>query len=223
MIEESSLEDNLLRKLKSVVEEDLEPVQPLAAPGLRALWWLGISLILGIFSLTIFGARPDLQALGSLKSAGFSLLQVVLCILLFRFGLRASIPGMTGSNVLAAFWVGLVFLVHLALNWSTLKSTALYPPEGSEWTAGLACLTIITALSLLPLAVAGLFLTRGLVTHLLPIVALIGVGSGLLAESAWRLHCGYSSWGHILPFHSGAAFLSVLIALNSAVFLLRKD
>jgi len=44
---------------------------------------------------------------------------------------------------------------------------------------------------------------------------LLGLGNGLAVEAVWRLHCPFSSWGHILLFHGGAVV--VLMAAGMAI------
>jgi len=65
--------------------------------------------------------------------------------------------------------------------------------------------------SLLPLAVFLTFSTRGMLRRTVTAGFLRGLGSGLCGEAAWRMHCAYTSWDHILYAHTGAILLTVVL------------
>jgi hypothetical protein len=209
---------DLLTRLKSEIAPDLATVQPLPAPGLRALWLLAAWVVLAGGLFMVLGSRQDVEVLGPWRSVGFSLVEVAFCLGLFRIGLRFSIPAMAGSLSTALVWVAGALLVHIVVNWATLERSALSPPAGHEWRTALACLSAITLLSLAPLALGFVLLSRGLLTRLLPVIVLTGVASGLAAESLWRLHCPYSNWSHVLLSHSGALVVPVLVASAAAMW-----
>lgn len=215
-------EHSLLTRIKSEIEHDLAPVRPLAPPGLRALWLLATWVGLAAFVLLAFGPRQDIGILEPWRSAGFSLVEVAFCVGLLALALRYSIPAMTGSPSMGLGWVAGALAVHVILSWATREASALAPPVGHEWGTGLACLGAITALSLAPLAVGASLLARGLLTQLIPAVLLTGLASGLAAEATWRLHCAYSTWAHVLPFHSGALVLPLLVAALGGIVVGRR-
>jgi hypothetical protein len=130
---------------------------------------------------------------------------------------------MAGSLLTALVWVAGALLVHIVVSWATLERSALSPPAGHEWRIALACLSAITLLSLAPLALGIALLSRGLLTRLLPVFVLTGLASGLAAESLWRLHCPYSSWSHVLPFHSGALAVPLLVGWAATMWLRRRS
>ena len=213
---------DLLTRLKSEIAPDLTPVQPLRAPGLRALWLLATWVVLAGGVFMVFGPRQDVEVLGAWRSVGFSLIEVVFCLVLFRISLRFSIPAMAGPLSTALVWGAGALLVHIVVSWATLERSALSPPAGHEWRIALACLSAITLLSLAPLSLGMVLLSRGLLTRLLPAFVLTGLAGGLAAESLWRLHCPYSSWSHVLPFHSGALVVPVLVASAAAMWVRRR-
>jgi hypothetical protein len=217
------MDDNdLLTRVRREIEADLGPVTPLRAPGLRALWLPATWLVLATLVLSTFGLRGDVGALGAWGSAGFSLIEVTCGLLLFLVALRLSIPAMAGSLSTIPIWMAGALLVHFLVSWATLGRSALAPPPGHQWSAGLACLSAITLLSLAPLAVGTILLRRGLLTQALPAFLLTGLASGLAAEAVWRLHCAYSTWGHVLPFHSAALILPLLVATAAATSIGRR-
>jgi len=216
-------EPDLLTRIKREIGPDLTPVRPLGAPGVRALWLPAIWLVLLGLVLTAFGLREDAEALGVWGSIGFSLIEVALGFWLLAIALRFSIPAMAASPSAAIEWVAAALVVHVVLSWATLGRSALAPPPGHEWSAGLACLGSITALSVAPLVAGTVLLRRGLLTRALPAFLLTGVASGLAAEATWRLHCEYSTWGHVLPFHTAALALPLLAASALATFAVRRS
>lgn len=215
-------EHELLTRLKTRIGPDLAPVRPLAAPGLRALWLLATWILLGVTVLLALGLRQDADAVGPWQSVLLSLVEVAASFALVRAGLRSSIPGSSGSQWTAFAWMAVALCLHLLTSWVMLDRSDLSPPRGQEFSDGLRCLVSIAALAAAPFVLAAVLLTRGVLTwHLLPF-ALIAFASGLAAEATWRLHCPYSAWSHVLPFHSGALLLFVLVASVGARFVRRS-
>lgn len=215
-------EHDLLTQLKSEIEPDLAPVRPLGAPSSRALWLLATWVVLMGGILAVFGPRQDIGVLGIWRSVGFSMIEVAFCFMLVIVSLRFSIPALAGSLSTALLWVAGALLVHFLISWATLGRSAVSPASGHEWRAGLACLSAITALSLAPLALAAFLMLRGLLMRPILAFVLAGLASGVGAEAAWRLHCTYSNWDHVLTFHSGALVLVPLVASVAAVFVGRS-
>lgn len=213
----------LLTRLKSRIEPDLAPVRPLPPPGSQALWLLALWVLLGAGVLLALGPRSDVNVLGASRSIGFSLVEVAVCFWLVRFSLRSSIPAMSGSLWTAVAGVAMASCIHLVLSWAALDRNDLSPPHGEELRDGLRCFASIIVLALAPLVIGGVLLVRGLLTrYALPFV-LMGFACGLAAEATWRLHCPYSGWAHVLPFHSGALLLPMLLAVAVALFVRRSD
>ena len=214
-------EQDLLTRLKSEIGPDLTPVRPLGAPGSRALWMLETWIVLG-GGILVFGPRPDIGALGAWRSVGFSLVEVAVCFVLVVIGLRSSIPAMAGSRSSALVWMAGALAVHVLVAWGTLERSAMAPQPGDEWRTGLACGVGIAVLSLAPLGLGTVLLRRGLLTRPFLAFGLTGFTCGLAAEAAWRLHCEYSAWGHVLPFHLGALVFPLLVAFAAAVVVSRR-
>ena len=215
-------EHELFAQLKSEIARDLTPVQPLRAPAARAWWLMGLWITMGSLVVVVSGPRPDIAVLGPWRSLGLSLVQLGLCLALFRASLRFSIPAMAAPlPSVTALAVGAA-AVHLFVNWATVAVSDLAPPAGREWSTGVACLSAITVLSLPPMILGVVMLSRGVLTRLLPALLLTGLACGLAAEATWRLHCPYSEWSHILPSHSGALVLILALASAAATVVRRK-
>jgi len=208
--------DELFQRLKREIATDWAPVRPLAGPSLRALWLIPVWSLVASLVVTLFGARPDANVLGTWRMLGFSLAQIAVCVALLRDSLQRSIPAMAAPGAWMILWASGALLVHVVVSWSTLTVSPLTPSSGQDWSSALACLSAITLMSLAPLLLGAALLLQGLLTRPLPAFALIGLASGLVVEAAWRLHCPYSNWGHVLPFHSGTLLLPVLLALGIA-------
>jgi hypothetical protein len=215
-------EHELLARLKSQIEPDLAPVRPLPRPGSRALWLLGLWVMLGAGVLLALGPRADVDVLGAWRSIGFSLVEVAACFWLVRLSLRSAIPAMSGSLWTAIAGLAIASCLHLVLSWVALERNDLSPPHGEELRDGLRCFASIVVLALAPLVLGGVLLVRGLLTRYAMPFMLMGFASGLAAEATWRLHCPYSGWAHVLPFHTGALVLSMLLASAVALFARRS-
>lgn len=213
-------DDYLLKRLREQIEGDMAPVRPLRAPGIRALLPVATCLALGGLVMMVAGLRRDIEVIGAWRLLSFALLQVAACAWLFTISLRWSVPAM-GRPWMALVWVPGALLVPALLTAAILDRSALAPPSGSEWRTGLACLSAITLIGLAPLAAAAVLTLRGLPMRLLAGFAIIGFASGLSAEAIWRLHCPYSAWGHVLPFHYGPLLATVLVAVAAAAWLRR--
>lgn len=210
-------EHELLARLKSRIGPELTPVRPLAAPGWQALWLLVSWLLLGAGVLLALGLRPDVDLLGGWRSAGLSLTEMALGFWLVRLSLRSSIPALSGSLSAAVASVAIAGCLHLLVSGVTLGRSDLLPPHGEELRDGFRCFASIVALGLAPLLLGGVLLVRGLLTRPVLAFALTGLASGLAAEATWRLHCPYSAWDHVLPSHSGALVLMMLVASSVAL------
>jgi hypothetical protein len=215
-------ENELLARLKSRIGPDLAPVRPLPSPGSQALWLLLVWMTLGTGVLLLLGLRPDFGTLGTWPSIGFSLIEIAVCFWLVHLSLRSSIPAMSGSLGIAIAGIATASCVHLLLSWATLDRNDLSPAQGEELRDGLRCFTAIVALALGPLMLGGVLLLRGLLTRYLVPFALTGFASGLAGEATWRLHCPYSAWDHVLPSHTGALALVVLVATGVALLVRRR-
>jgi hypothetical protein len=211
-------EHELLTRLKSHIGPNPAPVRPLPAPASQAAWLLVLWILLGGGVLLALGPRPDVHLLGGWRSAGLSLIEIALSLWLVHVSLRSSIPGMSPSMSAAVASVAIAWSIHVLISWTALGRSDLSPPHGEELRDGLRCFASIVALALVPLLLGGVLLVRGLLTRYVLPFALTGFASGLAAEAIWRMHCPYSAWDHVLPFHSGA--MALMMAVASSVALL---
>jgi hypothetical protein len=127
--------------------------------------------------------------------------------------LQTCIPGSIRNPAFQG-GVGLTGLaVHWATSWFIFRLSPNWPGPDQEWHLGIACLLGIGMLGILAL-LFGFFLVRaGLPIRARSAGLLLGLGGGLAAEAAWRLHCPFSSWNHILVFHSGSIVIIVGVGM----------
>jgi hypothetical protein len=211
-------EQDMLTRLRSAIEPSLVPVKPLDRPAARATTLLAVFVVLVVGVPAVFGPRPDIELPALWEYVKFSILQAACAYVLVVVSLRFSMPAWPKSPSTALAWIAVGLCIHVFVAWIAQERSA-GSPTGHEWRTGLACLGAITLLSLVPLALGTIMLLRGLVTHRLLAFALMGLSGALGAESAWRLHCDYSAWDHVLPAHSGALVLVTFVALSAAVAL----
>jgi hypothetical protein len=211
-------EHDMLTRLRSAIEPALVPVTPLGRPAARAIRLMALFVVLIGGVPAALGPRPDVAPPELWEYIGLSLLQAMCVYVLLVVSLRLSMPALPQSPSTAFAWIAVAVSIHVLISWVAQARSAT-SPTGHEWTTGLACAGAITLLGLAPLAFGTLMLFRGLLPRRLLAFAMMGLSSALGAEAAWRLHCGYSAWSHIVPFHSGTLILLTLVAVGAAVAL----
>ena len=206
-------EDRLYEQIRERLRSAFDPVKPLKAAWDRALWIFPISLLYVAITLAIFHLRPDYMNLSPLVLLGFFLLQVLACYLVLVALLEACIPGSDKDPLILA-GVGLMGSgIFLLASWITFRVSPNWPDPDHEFEMGMACMKIIGMFGILSL-LFGFFLARaGRPFRAIATGLLLGLASGLIAEAAWRLHCPFSSWDHILVFHGGTVFLIIVVGM----------
>ncbi|MFZ0428443.1 MAG: NrsF family protein [Acidobacteriota bacterium] len=213
------MEDRLLERLKEDIAGDLRPVRPLRPFWRRVLPVAGLWLLLALAVLSVFGLRADHEALGPLGTWLVPALQglavAALAVYLYRSIFPGSLPpqgALTGA-ILAAL------VTHIfAVAWT--EHLHFNSPADHPLRAGLVCFSFVLLLGL-PLLGGFVWLVRaGLFARPIRIGLLAGLAGGLAAEAAWRLHCPYTNWQHIVFSHTLGAL--VITALGVLYFRLRR-
>jgi hypothetical protein len=204
------------------LSSDFKPVRPLAHPRLRALWITPVWLLIVAIVLVVLGLRPDYTRLGPEATWGLSFIQLLACLLVFYAMLRSTIPGDSMPLWILAS-IGLSgMVIHAGVSWISDQWSPNLAEPGHEWRAGLACLSAIIIFALLPFAFGIVWIRAGLPIQARATGILLGLGSGLAAEAAWRLHCPISSWDHVLVSHSGAVLVAMACGLMFGSWWLEK-
>jgi len=204
-------DDLLLERLKQEISSDLEPEQPLASAWKRALFLFPVwgALLLG--AVGVLGIRDDYEVLGPGLAWSLALMQLSVAYLLVLVSLRLAIPGALlaiSSLRLAAI---LAVLCHLAIAAFTFQRSPVAVPTDRTWELWAICFLITLLMSLLPLTIAVVFASKGLPFSPILGGALCGLGAGLAGEAAWRMHCHYTAWEHILVAHTSAVLVATII------------
>lgn len=206
-------EDKLLNHLRSEIEGSLTPVRPVLSPGRRVALFLPLWAVLGAVSILAFGLREDYAQLGGLATFGLAAIQLAVACVLLLIGLRNTIPGMMTSSPFSWAAAVLSLVLFLAICAVIYSISPVAPPPGMVLGKGLACLSLISLMGLAPLGFGLLLASRGLSFRVGSLGIAFGLGSGLGMEAAWRLHCAYSDWGHILLAHGGGLLVLLVLAL----------
>jgi len=206
-------EDRLLENLKQSLAGDFVPLKPLRESWKRALWIFPIALLLTGVTWTVFHLRPDYANFGAIEFWPFYVLQVLAGYWTLFVSLEMGIPGCLKPPVVLA-GIGLTGpVIHLIASWSAFRISPSWAAPGREWVTGAACISAIGIFGGLVL-LFGFFLARaGLPIHAGTAGLLLGLGSGLAAEAAWRVHCPITSLNHVLPFHTGAILALIAAGL----------
>jgi len=211
----SGNQDPLLDQLKRQIEPSLKSVTPLRPAWQRGLVVLSSALLLASCLLLGFGLREDGASLGPIALWGFSLLQLVTVYLLSCLVLKEGIPGSRPSIGLIWIVFSAAILVHLAIVFVSDNISTIPLPEDRAFALTGVCLFFVTLFGLPLLLVGFRLVTRGLPHQFGRVGLLVGFSMGLAAEAAWRLHCPFSDWTHILSAHTLA--IVVLACLGALV------
>jgi hypothetical protein len=207
----SASKDETFDRIRSEISRDLNPVRPMSSGWIRALFVLPYFVLALAFLLLVLGLRSDAEELGGEVLWGLAAIQLLAAYSIFTVALRQAVPG---NAVGPAGWLSiplLVIVTQVGVALWTYRCSPLDVPSGRVYTYGLACFSMMTLFGVVPVAMAFWLLARGL--PLQPRVAglLTGLGSGLAAEAVYRMHCSYSHWSHILPWHGGAVLFLGLV------------
>jgi hypothetical protein len=199
--------------VRAEIARTLTPVTPLAAPGRRALLFLALGAVWLVLVPLAWGVREDAPVLGVSRLWLLSLLQLGAAGVVFRRALTEAVPGRLSDPRRVALLAGLGAILMLAVTALTFLTSATHVPPLREARYLYTCATRTFALGVPALVVAGWLLRRGLTTRPVVAGALAGLGSGLLADSAWRIYCEVSDPYHVLTAH--AAGIAALCAVGA--------
>lgn len=202
--------------LRHEIAGSLRPVTPIGSPTRRAARFaLVCAGVLGLVVL-VWGASRRLLPPG-LLGAGW-VLQTATAVLVLTAAIRESMPGRLLSPLQLAAVLLAVLLVQAFWTAGWFAVAPWSPPPRLHGRVLRVCLSREYLLGLVPLAIAGAWLRRGLTPR--PAIAggLAGLASGLAVESSWRVYCAVTTPEHTLAGHMGAiALLAVTGALAGSL------
>lgn len=205
--------------LLSRIGDDLRPIEPLAPPWRRLLFYLPVGLALIAAMPWVWGLRANAGHLGFFATWGLSALQTLVGLLIVGVALFEAVPGrelspralaVTGLAAVALF-AGLTFTTQY------LEPNQMRP--GVALRFAWECFWMATVWSVPALAAAAWLAYRALPTRPAVAGAICGLGSGLIADAGVRLFCWVSEPAHVLFAHGGAIVFLVGLGAGAAVLL----
>ncbi len=211
------MRDRVFESIRTEIERDARPVQPLRPPWKRALL-VGVScLVLCVLILVTAGLRTDYRNLQSVLWS-VTLLQLAAAYSLAAPALRLVIPGRLPAAGLLAWLAAAGTAVQLVASALIFRHSPSFPPLGKELTTWVACLSVTVCLGILPAAAAFVLGSRGLPVRARLFGLVCGLSAGLGAEAAWRLHCPISDPLHTTAHTSAIVFLGIMALIAGAVW-----
>jgi hypothetical protein len=204
-------EDRLFEKIRNEIASDLAPVRPLGPPWKRASILLLLWLLLIAVVLAVFGFRRDYHVLGPWVVWNLTLVQTLAAYAAVVFAVRLTMPGSLIPGSYLAVIAAAASVIHWTISGILFHLSPTRVEPGREWRLALICFASELCLGLIPLAVILALSRKGLPLRPITLGLLAGLGSGLTAEAAWRMHCAYNSWNHILLSHSFAILATALL------------
>jgi hypothetical protein len=199
--------------LRRAIEQDLEPVRPLAPPLRRALVLLPLALLIvaGVPALNFF--RSDMAVLGLFGSWGLSFLEASGGLAVVALALREAVPGRMLPRAAVAATLAGGLLLPVAVLAATAPSFSIGGPPGSGWSDGIACFRTSAGAAIPALLACAALAFRALPLRPAVTGALYGLGSALIADAGLRLFCEFTVPSHILGAHEGAIVAVVLAGI----------
>lgn len=181
---------------------------------------LAVAIVLSVPGLRFF--RPDMAAIGFVRTWGFSFGQALAGLVIVAVALRESIPGrgLTRTAIAATIAVGLMIPVALLI--LTASSFDVGPQAGQALEEGIGCFRV-SAISAIPALIAAAFLAaRAFPMRPALAGALYGLGCGLVADAGLRLFCDYTDLEHVLFGHGGAIIAAMAFGAIVAKIIPRR-
>jgi hypothetical protein len=201
-------------ELLSVVERDLEPIQPLATPTRRALALLPIGLIL-FAGMPAFWHWQAQVKLAPWTAWGWSALEMGLSLIILAAAFREAVPGreLSGRKLSALIIIACVGFV-------LFNSSAQPPPPTSthDWMHWVwECIYMTISFSIPALVAPAWLVARALPNRPALAGAVCGLGVGIMADAGLRLFC-WDGGTHLVVAHGGAIVLLVVLgAISSTI------
>ena len=209
--------------LRSAIEADLRPVQPLASPWRRVLWLAPVALVLLVISAAVFGLRVDSPDLGLPLTWGASILQMLVGLAVMGFALREAVPGTLLTRRTAGLVLATGIVLILAITWTTWATSQTFVPPRINTAVWVICVlgTIVGALP--ALLIAAWLVRRAYPLRPALAGALYGLGAGLLSDAGWRLFCHFSDPNHVVGAHMLAVLMVAVAGAGLAKVLNRRS
>ena len=208
-------------ELRARVAADYRPVHALRSPWTRAMLVSPFAVVALFAAPIAFNIRPDATQLGWVGVWGLSVLQSIVGVIVVAAALRESIPGRGWSSGAIALWLLLPIAVIVAVTMVSWRESPVLLRSG-WWLVALACFAGSAATALPVVAFAAILAARAYPTRPALAGALLGLGSGLMADAGWRIFCHFTEPSHVLSAHLAAVLVSTAIGSSVAVRLCKR-
>ena len=208
-------------ELRAQIAAGYSPVRPLRSPWTRAMLVLPLAAVALFAAPIAFNIRPDATQLGWTGVWGVSVLQSLLGLVVIAAALRESVPGRGWSNAAIALWLSVPLIVIVAVTMVSWQASHVFL-RGGWWVVALACFAGSAATALPVVAFTSILAARAYPTRPALAGALLGLGSGLMADAGWRIFCHFTEPSHVLSAHLAAVLVSTAIGSFVAVRLCKR-
>jgi hypothetical protein len=135
--------------------------------------------------------------------------------------LRESIPGRGWSRAAIALWLSMPIVGIVAVTMISWQASPVLL-RGRWWLVAAVCFSGSAATALPVAAFAGILAARAYPTRPALAGALLGLGSGVMADAGWRIFCHFTEPSHVLSAHLAAVVMSMVIGSLVAVRLCKR-
>ena len=210
------------RDLIAAVKADLSPVRPLGAPWRRVGPVVVWAALAAAVVLSLVGLRRDMALLGWGLTWGAFFLEFGVGLGLVVLALARAIPGRGAATIhlLGGAVLGVVLLI--ALSFLTALASPGVVVANPLVTKGPACFAVHLVLGLSAFGLAAFLILRAKPVRSSGALILAGLGTAMMAEGVYRLHCGISDLRHVALWHGGAIAMVVLTGLAAGLWSERR-
>lgn len=214
-LDKSQSEEDLLGELEKQLE--FTPVDPLPSPWALSARVVGIAApLLATSLLVVLNLRVDHDAVGPWILWGGLAVELAVLFLLFALLFSETVPSRRIRTTLWLLVPVTVIALQIGVSQATFLASPLEPALERSFAAGTGCMRRMLLLGVLPLALGLWLATKGTPRPALA-GTMLGLFSGLLAESVYRLHCPYSGLEHVLRWHTPTILIMGLVGLAAGL------
>ena len=196
--------------LRQRLLDQYEPVRPLPSPWLRATWVAPLAVLALVAAPLWFSVRIDAPRLGWMALWGASAMQSVLGLVVVAAAFRESVPGRTWSRASTLAWMIAPMVVVVAVTLMSWEASPILLRR-QRWLVAAMCFSGSAATALPVVALASVLAARAYPVRPAIAGAMLGLGSGLMADAGWRIFCHFSEPAHVLSAHLAAVVVSSLL------------
>jgi hypothetical protein len=210
--------ESLLRRIKSGILEDLEPIRPLP-PSRVFLFWCAIIFLSVVAVGALLLGMNGWSALSLLQRIAVFVTLAASAVLLAISMVRQMVPG--SKHVFAPAVLLVAILIVLTV---VIAATFHSQQEPAFLASGVKCMKNGITLSIPATFLLWIILRRGAILYPKPMGAVAGGLAGLIGLSVLEVNCPNLNVFHILAWHGGVGVIGSLggALLGAAVEFIQK-